>query len=298
MKKNKEKQVETKEPSLSLAEEAKNIEKEETLKKEKRKKSHGLEILRFIVIGILCTAIDFFVQFALMKWAFPSLVAKGTWGEYLSWGLSVTIAFIIANVINFLFSRLWVYQNVDKNINTKSARAFFTYLGLGAGGWLIGLGLQELGVWVCNISFADIKITYDFTQVSFGNLFEEGGLAFWAFCIIFAIKTIVTMIYNYLTRKLIIFKEPKKEVEPFEKPSTDEPLVVTASKEEEPQKEEGPHFTTKESFTRLLHEEMDSMFGEPYYKAYSSDARRLIHEELEAFEREHPLTKTKSSDQK
>ncbi|HBB05052.1 MAG TPA: hypothetical protein DCZ41_00395 [Firmicutes bacterium] len=296
MKKNKEKQIEANETPLSLAEEAENIEKEEALKKEKRKKSHGLEILRFIVVGILCTAIDFFSQFALMKWAFPSLIEQGAWGEYLSWGLSVTIAFIIANVINFVFSRLWVYQNVDKNINTKSAAAFFAYLGLGAGGWLIGLGLQELGVWVCNISFANIKITYDFTQVSFGNLFEEGGLAFWAFCIIFAIKTIVTMIYNYLTRKLIIFKEPKKEVEPFEKPSTDEPLVVTASKEEEPQKEERPHFTTKASFTRILHEEMETMFGKPYYKTYTSDARRLIHEELEAFEREHPTTKT--TDQK
>lgn len=298
MKKNKEKQVETNENSLSLAEEAKNIEKEEALKKEKRKKSRGLEILRFIVIGVLCTAIDFFIQFALMKWAFPTLIEQGTWGEYLSWGLSVTIAFVVANIINFLFSRLWVYQNVDKNINTKSAGAFFAYLGLGAGGWLIGLGLQELGVWICNISFADIKITYDFTRVSFENLFQEGGLAFWAFCIIFAIKTVVTMVYNYLTRKLIIFKEPKKETELFEKPSTDEPLVVTASKEEEPAKEEGPHFTTKESFTRILHEEMDTMFGKPYYKAHASDARRLIHEELEAFEREHPTAKAKSNEQK
>lgn len=295
MKKNKNNKVTEPEIALSLADEAKNIELEETKKKEKRKKSRGLEILRFVFIGILCTIIDFALQFVLMKWAFPALISKGAWGEYLSWGLSVTIAFLVANVVNFLFSRLWVYQNVDKSVNTKSAKVFFIYLGLGVGGWLIGLGLQELGVFVCNTCFADIDLTYDFTKVTFGNLFEEGGLAFWAFCIIFAIKTLITMVYNYLTRKLVIFKEPKKEEKPFEKPIEYAPLVVTATKEEvAPSKEEGPHFTTKESFIRILHEEMDATLGKPKYKAYESDARHLIREELEAFEREHPTSKPKA----
>ncbi len=292
MKNNKEKEEMYTSPA-SLAEAAKSIEQEEIAKKEKRKKSRGLEILRFVAIGILCTLIDFVIQFVLMKWAFTSLIEQGTWGEYLSWGLSVTIAFIVSSVVNFFFSRLWVYQNVDKKINTKSAKAFFAYIGLGAGGWLIGLGLQELGVFVCNLTFTDIQFTYDFTKVSLATLFEEGGKAFWIFCIIFAIKTIVTMIYNYLTRKLIIFKEPKKEEKAAYalEPAPEEPLVITASDEEKPVKVEGPHYTTRESFMKILHEEMESLMGKPYKRTHAEDAKRMIREELEAYEREHPTKK-------
>ncbi len=291
MKKNKETTNAYNSPA-SLAIEAKNVEREEALKKEKRKKNKGLEILRFVVIGVLCTILDFCIQFVLMKWAFAFLIEKEGWWEYLAWGLSVTIAFIIANIVNFVFSRLWVYQNVDKKINTKSFKTFLVYFGLGAGGWLIGLALQELGVLICNSFFPDLKLTYDFTKVNLLALFEEGAWAFWAFCIIFAIKTIVTMFYNYITRKRVIFKEPKGEEEPFLPLSNEEPLVVTAQEEiEKTPKYEGPRLITRSSFIEILREEIDAFYGKPQQKVYVSDAKRLIHEELEIFEREHSTKK-------
>lgn len=265
-------------------------------KKEKRKKNVFLEILRFVVIGILCTAIDFAIQFCLMKWAFPSLIAMGTWAEYLSWGLSVTIAFIVATIVNFIFSRLWVYQNVDKSINTKSFKAFWIYFFLGLGGWAIGLGLQELGVFVCNTIYTDLHLTYDFTKVSFESLFTEGGLAFWAFVVIFVIKTIVTMVYNYLTRKFVIFKKPKKEEENFASPSTEYPLVVTATPinnkkevKETPKVEPVlPKLATVSSFKEIFHEEMEATLGKGYYKTRKKDAKKMVLEELDKFEKTNP----------
>ena len=157
----------------------------------------------------------------------------------------------------------------------------------------MGLGLQQLGVWVCNVSFPEIHLSYDFTKVSLGNLFNEGGLAFWAFVVIFAIKTLVTLIYNYITRKLIIFREPKKKEEDlYAKPSTLYPLVVTAVDDENKKPvDDRPHYTTKESFAKMLHEETDAILGKGKYRVNESDARRLINEELEAFEREHPTKK-------
>lgn len=282
----KKKNKELTETPLSFAEEVNNIENAEAIKKERHKKSRGFEILRFIIVGIICTIIDFAVQFSLMKWAFPALVAKGAWGEYLSWAISVTVAFLVANFVNFFFSRLWVYQNVDKNINTKSAKAFFFYLLLGVGGWLVGLALQEIGVLIVNLSWPELALSYDFTKVTIGELFQEGGLAFWAFFLIFVIKTCVTMVYNYLTRKFLIFKEPKKEVAPYEKPSAGASFVVTTKEVPAEPVVEKPHYTTKESFKKILHEETSHFFSESQQKVYDTDARRLVREELSKFDDE------------
>lgn len=184
---------------------------DQVLAKEKRKKSKGHEILRFIIIGILCTIIDFAVQYCLTKFVFAKVIpSQDTWGGYLSYGLATTIAFIIANIVNFSFSRLYVFQNVDKSINTKSQKAWWTYFGLGAGGWLLGLGLQELGFWICNISFG-LNLSLDITKVSLLSALQTFDKATWAFIIVFCLKTCVTMVYNYTTRKKIIFKAPKEE---------------------------------------------------------------------------------------
>jgi len=181
-------------------------------KKSKKNKSLIREIIRFVVVGLICTIIDFFVQFFLMKYAFSLLSTQGGsngWGMWLAWSLSVTIAFIASTIVNFIFSRLWVYKNVDKNADTKSQKAWWAFFFLGVGGLLIGLGLQLLGVYVCNTLWPTLDLSYEFYNVSLSTLFKEGGLAFWAFAIIFVLKTIVTMIYNYITRKIFIFKKPQ-----------------------------------------------------------------------------------------
>ena len=78
-----------------------------------------------------------------------------------------------------------------------------------------------------------VKIAYDITKVSWADLFNEGGMVFWAFVIIFCVKTLITMIYNYLTRKLIIFKSPKKVVEE-PAPVVEEPVVEEVKEEPKP----------------------------------------------------------------
>lgn len=179
-----------------------------------KNKSLLLEIIRFLVVGVACTLIDFFVQFFLMKYAFVSFSSEGGengWGMWLAWCLSIIIAFVISTIVNFVLSRIWVYKNVDKNADTKSQKAWWAFFFLGVGGLLIGLGLQLLGVLICNNVWPDLGLSYEFYNVSWSSLFQEGGLAFWAFAIIFILKTAVTMVYNYITRKALIFKKPKEE---------------------------------------------------------------------------------------
>lgn len=269
-------------------------------KKEKHKKSRFWEIVRFVITGGLCTIIDAGVFFLLMKFVFNGLAQEGGengWGGYLAWGISTTISFLVSCLVNFFISRLWVYQNVDKKINTKTPKAFWTYVGLSALGWLLGLGLQEAGVLLCNQLYPDLNLTVNFTQVSWTDLWNEAGLAFWAFAIIFVIKTCVTLVYNYLTRKFIIFKAPKKDELAFSNPKMSDGMVVTASEENNKKKNEEDkknksaakksQITTKESFQEIFHEEVNKTFGDKQKKVYEEDAVKIVREELQNYDEEH-----------
>lgn len=273
-------------------------------KKEKHKKSRFWEIVRFVIVGVLATIVDAGVFFVLMKFVFNGLAGQGGdngWGGYVAWGISTTISFFVSCLFNFFLSRLWVYQNVDKKVNTKTAKAFWTYVGLGAIGWLIGLGIQEGGVFLCNTFWPELKLSINFVKVSWSDLWNEAGLAFWAFVIIYVIKTLIVLVYNYLTRKLIIFKAPKDDELAFAKPAASEGLVVTATTEpaEQPKKkkkaEEQPapktNITTASSFKEIFHEEVTNTFGEEQKKAYVNDAVKIVREEIEAYDREHGRSK-------
>ncbi|HBM99711.1 MAG TPA: hypothetical protein DD384_00455 [Firmicutes bacterium] len=281
----------------------KDAEKLETIditkirKREERKKSRLFEILRFLVTGGICTLIDAGLFFILMKFVFNGLASLGGengYGGYLAWGISTTISFLASCFVNFFLSRLWVYQNVDKKVNTKTQKAFWTYVGLAALGWLLGLGIQEAGVLLCNSFWPELKLSINFVKVSLGDLWNEAGLAFWAFVVIFVIKTCITLVYNYLTRKHIIFKAPKKEENAFANPDTSRDMVVTLTPMEQKKKtteQETPtaknNLTTKESFHEILHEEIENTFGKGQKKVAAIDAKKIIREEIENYEKKH-----------
>ncbi|MCQ2798921.1 MAG: GtrA family protein [Bacilli bacterium] len=253
--------------------EADEAEKAIDEKKAKKKKNIFGELLRFVVTGVICTLVDFGAQFGMLKVFENNLSLIDNWGSYVAFAIAILVAFIVSTVINFILSRVWVFQNVDKNINTKSAKSFWTYVGLGAGGFFLGLALQEAGVFICDITMG-IKIAYDITKISWAELFTTGGIVFWAFVIIFVVKTIVTMIYNYLTRKFIIFKAPKKGAE--------EPAPV----EEVPEtpKVERPRLVTAASFREMWREELELRFGKGQHKMNREKAWKMVNEEINSRE--------------
>jgi putative flippase GtrA len=196
--KNKKEEVKTSEKSSASLDE----------KSEKKNKNQFSEIIRFALVGALCTVIDFGISFLFLKIFKSNLSTIPNWGGYLSFAISGTISFFVSSVVNFIFSRIYVFKNVDRNIKTNNQRTFWVFIALGVGGWLIGIGIQELGVYICNVAW-NLDLSLDVTTVSFQTLFQTGGIAFWVFVAIFCIKTGVSLIYNYITRKLFIFKAPK-----------------------------------------------------------------------------------------
>lgn len=183
-----------------------NIVKEpEPREKQQKDKNIWLEIIRFVLTGGICTLIDFFCTFAMMRWILPSLAQSH---EYIAWAIATLFGFVVSTIVNFILSRVFVFKNT--NVNTKTFGYFMFYAGLSVVGFLIGLGIQELGVFIVQAT-TSIAIGYDITKVSFVELFQEGGLSFWLFAIIFVIKTLIVLVWNYLSRKFFIFRAPKIE---------------------------------------------------------------------------------------
>ncbi|OPZ37550.1 MAG: GtrA-like protein [Tenericutes bacterium ADurb.BinA155] len=170
------------------------------MNKEQTKKNIWLEILRFIVVGGGATIIDF-----VCEWGILALIGNKM-GETSAWPqvIAVTVGFLVSTIFNYLLSLVWVFQNVkdEKKAHSKSYMVYFVILSaIGLG---IGIGLQALGQWICQANFS-----ININEVKFSNIFSQAAGPFWAFVIVFVLKTCVTLVYNYLSRKLILFRAPK-----------------------------------------------------------------------------------------
>ena len=207
------------------------------IRKEKWKTSRWAEILRFVIVGVVCTIIDFGIGYVL-RFAFVNNLnavdAQGNYlstsGHYIATAICIAAGFIVSVIVNYFLSKGWVFQNVDKEKNYGKAKYFWIYVALSFGGFLLGIGLMVLGEFICNSAW-DLRYPVNpFDGEIWSELFSAGGIAFWAYVIVFVIKTIIVLIYNYLTRKFIIFREPKnkKQEAKEEEVPVEEPVVTPA----------------------------------------------------------------------
>lgn len=153
-------------------------------------KSHKrlCEIFRFVIVGGLATLIDMLVMGVILYLFNPSLYPR----FYNVWvgkvGNPSTIAtvvgtgtgFVVSLVFNYLLSVVFVYE--DKG-NSKTVKGVVLFAVLSVIGLLINMGGMWLGYDVCHINEWITKI----------------------------IMTLVVLVYNYVSRKLFIFKKDNKK---------------------------------------------------------------------------------------
>lgn len=151
------------------------------------------EIIRFVIVGGIATLIDYLVMGVVLYLFNPSLyphfynVWIGKIGEpsALATVVGTGLGFCVSLVVNYLLSVLFVYEEKG---NSKSAKGVLLFVVLS----VIGLLINMLGMWVgydlCHINEWITKI----------------------------IMTLLVLVYNYVTRKLFIFKKTSPEVLPEE----------------------------------------------------------------------------------
>ncbi len=140
------------------------------------------EIIRFLIVGGLATIVDFFAMgvtiYCFAPQLYPHLYNVWVGGKNPSTMATIVgtgIGFIAGLIFNYIFSIIFVFHEKGQS---RSAKGFILFTLLSLGGLLIHIIGMYLGYDLLNINEWIIKI----------------------------VLTIVVLIYNYITRKIFIFK--------------------------------------------------------------------------------------------
>ena len=142
------------------------------------------EIMRFVLVGGLATVVDFLMMgitlyiFAPEKYPsfFNVFYGATETPSVLAACFGTGVGFIFGLLANYLLSIVFVFNEKG---NSKSAKGFLVFALFSA----IGLGIHEAGMYLLN------------------------GLLFINEWVVKILLTLVVLVYNYVTRKLLIFKK-------------------------------------------------------------------------------------------
>ncbi len=144
----------------------------------------AFEIIRFLIVGGIATVVDFFTMGIVLYLFNPSIYphfynvfyGRTDSPSLLANMVGTGLGFVVGLIINYVLSVFFVFINKGKS---KSTKGFLQFAVLSA----IGLAIHELGMYLL------------------GGLL---GINEW---IIKILMTFIVLVYNYLSRKLLIFKK-------------------------------------------------------------------------------------------
>lgn len=178
---------------------------EKYLEKVREKYPKLSEIFRFLVVGTIATIIDMFVMaMVIYKFngqnhsSFFDVFASSSNSSSLLVTIATGIGFVVGLVVNYFLSIYYVYQGENRNAKTKKGFLLFAILSF------IGLLIQTVGMYI--------------------------GLSMFHFneWLIKIVLVFVVLIFNYITRKIFIFKNSDKineQIDQIEKPHKEINLV-------------------------------------------------------------------------
>lgn len=189
------------------------VESGETNKKSDHDKSIFWEIVRFVVVGVYGTLLDLFAE----GW-FTSMVSSWTKDAnhiaafFVMFAISI-LGFIVSTPATWSLTSVWGFRNVSKDAEkkSKSFKGMLIFAAWAFAGLIIGAFIQFIGYMTClEWSGWNINILGGF---NFDAMFGENGDlgVFFAWAVVFVVRTCFTMVFNFVTRKLFIYKAPKEE---------------------------------------------------------------------------------------
>ena len=168
------------------------------------KRENTLELVKFLITGVICAAADFLTTSLFLR------ICNGL-PTTLQSALSLLAGFIVGVILNYILSTYWVFKGKQDSQVTKSTRFILLFVLFSAIAYGLSYGTYEL----CRIIFnASAHININDANINYILQFTFWGDAlFWLFAVAFILKTLVGLIWNYFTRKYILYKrkEPTKE---------------------------------------------------------------------------------------
>ena len=157
------------------------------------KKQLLLEMIRFALVGGISTVVDYFIF-----WLFDAVLAPlmlptdvKIWAT-VSLIIATALGFCVGLIVNWLLSLKFVFRAVKNKEEAQSKKAFILFTVIG----LFGLLWTELGVLFLVATLPEFAL--------FGSTMFLGTT--WAKWLSKVIMTVLVMVWNYVGRKLFIFK--------------------------------------------------------------------------------------------
>lgn len=150
------------------------------------------EIFRFLLVGGIATIADYAVFGLFDSLLLPLIpVAWGGW-ETLSLGIATALGFIVGMIVNWLMSISFVFKAVKNKEESRSKKSFLIFVIIS----VIGLAITQLGI------YGLVAILPEFSL--FGSKTFLGTT--WAKWLAKAVMTCIVLVWNYVGRKLFVFK--------------------------------------------------------------------------------------------
>lgn len=168
-----------------------------------KKASDRRELIRFLITGLVCAIADFLTMslFMMLLKNLPSV-----WQS----AISLLAGFVVGVILNYILSTYWVFKGKQDEKVTKSAKFIVLFVIFSVIAYGLSFGTYEL----CRL-IADKAWGLDInTAGKIDNILKFkfwGDAAFWLYATAFVLKTGVGLVWNYFTRKYILYKkkEPK-----------------------------------------------------------------------------------------
>lgn len=151
------------------------------------KKELFWEIFRFLLVGGTATVFDYVVAYLFYQWILPPT----TIGSVGSLILSTALGFGVGLTVNWILSVKFVFRSVRNKAESSSKKGFLIFTVIG----LIGLGITEIGM---------LFVGFLPTITIFSSTTFLG--AAWKWWIMKVVMTCIVLVWNYIGRKLFVFK--------------------------------------------------------------------------------------------
>ncbi len=165
---------------------------------EQQKKENLWELIKFLITGVVCAAADLLTTALFLK------ICAGISIETLKSAIALLAGFLVGVTLNYILSTFWVFKGKQDRSVTKSTKFIVLFVIFSAIAYGLSYGTYELcriiffNAWEVNINEATISYILQFSF--------WGDSLFWLFVLAFFLKTLIGLIWNYFTRKYILYK--------------------------------------------------------------------------------------------
>ena len=167
-----------------------------------KKASDRRELIRFLITGVICAAADLLTQSLFLK----ILAEQSTFVKEF---FSVLAGFIVGVILNYILSTFWVFKGKQDRKVTKSVGFIVVFVIFSAIAFGLSYGTYALCSLVSSKAWGqDINAAGKIDNILKFQFW--GDVAFWLYALAVVLKTAVGLVWNYFTRKYILYR--KKEL--------------------------------------------------------------------------------------